>query len=164
MKKIGVISDTHIPTAARALPAMISDLFDGVDMILHAGDLVSESVLDDLALIAPVMAVRGNMDLSSEFNPLKRIVDIEGEGVLIGLIHGWGAPGDLPMRVLGEFEKKPKPDCIVFGHSHQPFNEFFGGVLMFNPGSPTDKRFAPYFSVGILTVSGGAVSGEIIKL
>jgi putative phosphoesterase len=162
MKRIGVISDTHIPVAAKELPARVGEIFNGVNLILHAGDLVTSSVLDDLALIAPVTAVRGNMDRSTEQNPLKRIVEIEGEGVRIGLIHGWGGPYDVPMRVLGEFEKKP--DCIVFGHSHQPFNEYLAGVLMFNPGSPTDKRFAPYFSVGILTVSNGGVTGEIIKL
>jgi uncharacterized protein len=162
MKRIGVISDTHIPRAARELPKRINEIFKDVSMILHAGDLETPSVLDDLALIAPVTAVSGNMDRMPELNPMKRSVEIDGEKVRIGLIHGWGAPYDLPMRALGEFE--PKPDCIVFGHSHQPFNEYLAGVLMFNPGSPTDKRFAPYFSVGILTVSGGAVTGEIIKL
>jgi uncharacterized protein len=104
------------------------------------------------------------MDRAPELNPLKRVVEIEGENVRIGLIHGWGAPYDLPLRALGEFEMKPKPDCIVFGHSHQPFNEFAAGVLMFNPGSPTDKRFAPFRSVGILTAADGVVTGEIIKL
>jgi uncharacterized protein len=162
MKRIGVISDTHIPRAALSLPPRVKEIFKGMDMILHAGDLETPSVLDDLALIAPVTAVCGNMDRSPETSPIKRVVDIAGEDVSIGLIHGWGAPYDLPLRVLGEFDKKI--GCIVFGHSHQPFNEYVGGVLMFNPGSPTDKRFAPYFSVGILTIFNGAVTGEIVKL
>jgi uncharacterized protein len=162
MKRIGVISDTHIPRAAEALPARVAEIFRGVDLILHAGDLERPSVLDDLELIAPVSAVCGNMDeqRGAGLAPLKRIVEVEG--CRIGLIHGWGAPQDLHLRVRSEFE--PALDCIVFGHSHQPFNSRVAGALMFNPGSPTDRRFAPYKSVGILTVDGGGVSGEIIRI
>ncbi len=160
MKKIGVISDTHIPAAAGALPCAVAARFKGVDLILHAGDLVRLSVIDELELIAPVKAVQGNMDVTiGGVHPLKRIVEVED--ARIGLIHGWGAPYDLHMRVRAEFEDV---DCIVFGHSHQPFKEYFNGVLMFNPGSPTDRRFAPYNSIGMLTVDGGAVSAEIIEI
>ncbi len=160
MKKIGIISDTHIPRSATVLPGEIERVFSGVDMILHAGDLESLSVLDTLELIAPVASVRGNMDSGQNTNPVKRVVEFEN--CRIGLIHGWGAPHDLHFRVMNEF--KDKLDCIVFGHSHSPFNETVSGILMFNPGSPTDKRFAPFRSVGLLTVEEKAVHGEIIKL
>ncbi len=160
MKKIGVISDTHIPRSATNLPHEIERIFQGADLILHAGDLENQSVIDTLALIAPVTAVRGNMDSGHSINPIKRIIDVGN--CRIGLIHGWGAPQDLHFRVMNEFPDKP--DCIVFGHSHSPFNEIVRGILMFNPGSPTDKRFAPYRSAGLLHVDGKAISGEIVKI
>lgn len=162
MKKIGVISDTHIPRAAAAIPESVFDVFAGVDMILHAGDLVSDSVIDVLSGIAPVISVRGNMDPQDDPRPVKRVVEIGGEGVKIGLIHGWGGAADLHERVRNEFGDDV--ECIVFGHSHFPFNDFVGGVLMFNPGSPTDRRFAPYNSVGLLTISNGGVVGEVMRL
>ena len=162
VKKIGVISDTHIPRAASEVPQAIFAVFSGVDMIIHAGDLVSDTVIDELSDIAPVVSVRGNMDPQDAPRPVKRVVEIEGEGVKIGLIHGWGGPDDLHERVRYEFGDEVA--CIVFGHSHLPYNDFVGGVLMFNPGSPTDKRFAPYRSVGILTISNGSVVGEVMRL
>lgn len=162
MKRIGVISDTHIPRTAETLPEAVARHFEGVDLILHAGDLEVLSVLDDLELIAPVKAVCGNMDRDRDpsLTPEKRIVEVEGRR--IGLMHGWGAPHGLRLRVRKEFDDAI--DCVVFGHSHQAFNEKIAGTLMFNPGSPTDKRFAPFRSIGILTVDGGKVKGEIIKI
>ncbi|HOX29342.1 MAG TPA: metallophosphoesterase [bacterium] len=161
MVKVGVISDTHIPNAAAALPGAVARVFKGVDLILHAGDLVRIDVLDELAMIAPVRAVRGNMDAEPDpLTPDRRIVEVED--LKIGLIHGWGGPNDIHLRVRREFDESVR--CVVFGHSHKPFNEKVAGALMFNPGSPTDKRFAPYASLGILTVNGGAVEGEIIKI
>jgi len=161
MMKIGVISDTHVPTAARALPSCAVAAFAGVDMILHAGDIVDMSVLDELEVVAPVKAVRGNMDSGESANlPDKRIIEIGN--IKIGLIHGWGAPGDLPLRARTQFDESVS--CVVFGHSHQPFNSSVAGALMFNPGSPTDRRFAPFFSVGILTLNGKRITGEIIRL
>lgn len=160
--KIGVISDTHIPTRADHLPEVIFQHFKGVDLILHAGDLEDIMVLYDLEDIAPVKAVVGNMDpyeLGEEL-PAKRSVKVGG--VNIGLIHGWGDPKGLPQRVLEAFSGE-NVSCIVFGHSHQPFNQEVQGILLFNPGSPTDRVFAPYNSIGILHI-GKEIKGEIIKL
>ncbi len=162
MKRIGVISDTHIPHAAKALPPEVERHFRGVDLILHAGDLERLQVIDDLELIAPVKAVRGNMDIEHDPNaaPDKRIVEVED--CRIGLIHGWGSSRDLRLRVRREFDDSVC--CIVFGHSHKPFNEFVSGALMFNPGSATDRRSAPNRSLGMLTVDGATIKGEIIRL
>jgi putative phosphoesterase len=161
--KIGVLSDTHIPTRADRLPEVIFQLFKGVDLILHAGDIEDIGVIFELEEIAPVKAVIGNMDpyeLQDNF-PAKRIV--RAEGVNIGLIHGWGDPKGLPKRVLEAFSGE-NVQCIVFGHSHQPFNEEVQGILLFNPGSPTDRIFAPYNSVGILHITQNQIKGEIIRI
>ena len=163
MKKIGVISDTHVPRRGYILPDAVLKLFDGVDLILHAGDIEEESVLDELAAIAPVKAVCGNMDSFQKAGvlPDKLIVDVED--CRIGLIHGWGAPEGLEERVLESFGGK-RLDAIVFGHSHFAKMELRNGILLFNPGSPADKRFAPWNSAGLLTVNSNTITGEIIKL
>jgi putative phosphoesterase len=158
--KIGVLSDTHIPVSAEELPADLLKALQGADLILHAGDLVELSVLDDLRAIAPVEAVCGNMDRwdARQVLPAKRVV--EAQGKRIGLIHGSGAPWSLPRRMLKEFDSV---DIIVFGHSHRPLNERRKDVLLFNPGSPTDTTFAPYPSYGVLEI-GDSVRAEIVRL
>ncbi len=160
--KIGVISDTHIPAAAAALPARIKELFAGVDLILHAGDLVELKVIDELAKIAPVEAVSGNMDpaLVTRKLPAKRIV--EAGGFRIGLVHGWGPPASLREWVKHVFAGE-KVDAIVYGHSHAGVSDMEDGILFFNPGSPTDKAFTQVNTVGILEL-GEKITGEIIKL
>lgn len=159
--KIGVLSDTHIPHAASQIPSEIYRAFKDVDLILHAGDLVKISVLDELNKLAETQAVCGNMD---EFElhkalPNKRIIKV-GK-FLIGLTHGYGSPFNLIDKVKKEFPEKV--DVIVFGHSHSPINEIRDGILFFNPGSPTDKIFAKYNSYGIFTVE-DEIKGEIVKL
>jgi putative phosphoesterase len=159
--KIGVISDTHIPRAAQELPKEIYAAFKGVDLILHAGDLITISVLDKLSKMARTEAVHGNMDEPEirKALPAKKI--IKAGNFTIGLFHGAGAPFRLINTVKAEFPEKV--DAIVFGHSHSPVNEVRDGILFFNPGSPTDKVFARYNSYGILTVN-ESIKGEIIKL
>ncbi len=161
--KIGVLSDTHIPSRARSLPREIFEIFKGVDVILHAGDLAREDVLLDLMELAPVEAVAGNMDPPHLERRLGERKLLEFEGVRIGLIHGHGPRATTMERAYRAFSAE-KPHCVVFGHSHMPCNTIYGGVLLFNPGSPTDKRREEYPSCGILTISGGKVSGEIILL
>lgn len=158
--KIGVISDTHIPTSASSLPVEIKEIFTDVKMILHAGDILRQEIIDELSLIAKTIAVNGNMDYpetKSRF-PFKQIVEV-GK-FRIGLIHGWGPPFGIEERIKKEFDNV---DCIVFGHTHKPQCEKIGGILFFNPGSPTDKRFSLYDSIGILKVN-EQLEGEIIKL
>jgi len=157
---IGVISDTHIPNRAKSIPKEIFHGFSKVDMIIHAGDICEEYVLDDLELIAPVKAVAGNMDswdLHKKI-PRKQILDIKG--YRIGIIHGDGDKGTTTQRVLDAF-KDDKVNCIVFGHSHQVFNSLNGDILLFNPGSPTDKRKSQYFSYGLLQI-GDTIEAKIV--
>lgn len=160
MKKIGVISDTHIPMAAPDLPESIYREFRGVDMILHAGDLIEMSVLKKLQTMAPTHAVYGNMDSHEVKAALVKKDTIKVGGFKIGLIHGCGAPAKLVDVVSEEFSGV---DAIVFGHSHSPVCERIGKTLFFNPGSPTDKIFAAYNTLGILEVA-EEIKGRIIRL
>lgn len=158
--RIGVISDTHVPTVATALPPVIFDIFNGVDLILHAGDLVELSVLDELMAIAPVEAVAGNVDESEvqlKF-PVKKVIPIGN--CSIGLIHGKFRIDIQRQMIRKEFDAV---DLIVYGHSHTPFWGKIDGVYYLNPGSPTDKRHAPYNSVAVLEI-GEELKAEIIRI
>jgi len=161
--RIGVISDTHIPVKAKEIPQEIIKAFKGIDMILHAGDIVEESVLSELKKLSKdVRAVLGNMD-SPELEkilPKKDIIKVNN--VKIGLIHGYGRPDQLPKVVAGEFAND-KVDIVIFGHSHTAMNEKIDGVLYFNPGSATDRVFAEYNSYGIIEIN-GKIKSEIIKI
>lgn len=160
MKRIGVISDTHIPRAAPDLPERVYREFRGADMILHAGDLIEMSVLEKLQEIAPTHAVSGNMDTHEVKEALPQKDTINVGGFKIGLMHGYGPPAKVIDVVSKEFSGM---DVIVFGHSHSPFCERIKNTLFFNPGSPTDKIFAAYNSFGILKI-GEKIAGRIIRL
>jgi putative phosphoesterase len=117
--KIGVISDTHISSNHHGVPEDLISKLRGVDLILHAGDLVVLGVLEDLRKVAPVEAVAGNMDDAQvkEALPRQRIVSLAD--VRIGLVHGWGPPMGLPERVMGEFAEDVR--AVVFGYSHRAY-------------------------------------------
>ena len=159
--RIGVISDTHISDSAKSLPLKLLKQLQGVDLILHAGDMVIMDVLEELSRIARVEAVYGNMDTYAvrKSLPPKRIIEV-GKFKL-GLVHGSGPPEGVMRFVMGEFDEV---DAIVFGHSHIPVSELHRRVLLFNPGSPTDKVFAPYNSFGFLDISEDGITGRLIQI
>jgi len=177
--KIGVISDTHLTGPGLSARKVTSKLiyttnesldelqvilqphFQGVGMILFAGDAVDLAVIEMLAKFAPLRAVVGNMDSSEVRSRWPQQEVVEAEGRRIGLIHGWGSPDGLPERVRECFD--PSVEVIVFGHSHRSYCQKNGKVLLFNPGSATDRRFAPYRSVGLLHLE-DKIRGEIIRL
>jgi hypothetical protein len=157
-----VLSDTHIQDLKPGmtfLQALAQRHFAGADIILHAGDVVNPDILMAFS-DRTVHVVRGNMDPVVNGIPDRKI--IEAGGFRIGLIHGWGAPDSLEERVLRAFRGE-RLDCLVFGHSHQPLCRRREGVLLFNPGSPTDRRWAPFHSVGMLEL-GERIEGRIIRL
>ena len=160
--QIGVISDTHVPTRSRFLPQEVLRLFDGVDLILHAGDLVSLQVLEPLERIARVVAVSGNMDEPEVVERLPRRVIVPAGRFRIGMIHGSGMPHDLSARARVEFHVN-EVDAIVFGHSHIPVTGVLDSVYMMNPGSPTTRGRAGYTSVGIMDV-GDEIGGRILRV
>jgi putative phosphoesterase len=150
-----VLSDTHMRAGGRRrLPDAVYQVLDGADVILHAGDLVDESVLAALQSIAPTYAVLGNNDLALEGSlPISR--DLELGGVRVAMVHDSGARQGRAARMARRF---PGASVVVFGHSHIPWNETgVGGQLLFNPGSPTERRTQPHLTAGILRLEGGAV-------
>lgn len=160
--KIGVISDTHLTAVDDRFAELTRRYFSGVDVIIHAGDIVDESVFTFLSTWR-LLAVLGNMDRGSlvDMLPHKRTEQLEG--MRIGITHGGGSPGRLASRVREEF-RADSVDCIVFGHSHAPCVSTDQGVLIFNPGSPTDKRFAEKNTLGFLTITENGITGEIQEI
>jgi putative phosphoesterase len=158
--RVGILSDTHVPAIQKALPSKIFELFQGVDLILHAGDIVELSVLDELRLIAPVEAVAGNMDTSEVHLtlPVKKTLSL-GK-FKVGLIHGKYRIDIQREMIRKEFSDV---DLIVYGHSHTPFWGKVDDLYFLNPGSPTDKRYAPYNSVALLDI-GEELNAEIIRI
>ncbi len=158
--KIGVVSDTHFEYLDQGLnffEQLFTTVFADIDLLLHAGDIIHPDLLDCLT-DKPVLAVRGNCDTADL--PTQRI--IEAGTFRIGLMHGWGAQNDLDERIRKSFADEAI-DGLIYGHSHFPQVRRKNGLLIMNPGSPTDKRQAPFHSVGLLTV-GQRLTGKIINL
>ncbi|NQT95116.1 MAG: metallophosphoesterase family protein [Candidatus Omnitrophica bacterium] len=160
--KIAVISDTHIPQACEKLPDSLLKELAKTDLIIHAGDLAGLSVLENLKKIAPVEAVIGNMDSHNMRKELPEKKILEIEGFRIGIIHGEGPPDRIQDYVKMKFAGE-KLDCIIHGHSHTPYIEKIDNTIYFNPGSPTDKVFAPYNSYGILEIT-DKITPKIVRL
>lgn len=157
---IGVISDTHIPVRAKPLPDIVLQSFSGAGHIIHAGDIADISVIRTLEQIAPVTAVAGNIDPPElrEFLGETKLVTLGGFN--FGIVHGHGSRGKTIDRAAEAFSNN-NVDCIIFGHSHMPFCGYYRDLLMFNPGSPTDKRKNKFYSFGIIEVN-ETVSPRII--
>jgi putative phosphoesterase len=158
MKRIGIVSDTHIPKVAPRLPSRLLEELEGCDLILHAGDLVDLQVIRELEEVAPTVAVRGNMDGTEVARSLPGTKVVAVEGVRIGLAHGGGAPLGIERRVMSLFSEV---GVVVYGHTHQPKVEWKGEVLLVNPGTPTDLRFSSRLSYAVLEVEDGQVRAEI---
>lgn len=155
--RIAVLSDTHL-RMGQTLPRFVWGHLTQIDLIIHAGDLTHIGLLEELSCIAPVRAVRGNCDVWDVSLPERDV--IESEGVRIGLIHGHSGQGEsTPERAFNAFNDSAV-DLIVFGHSHMPFMEWREGILLFNPGSPTDKRRERQYSMGLLEIQQGQVKAK----
>ncbi|MGB8835007.1 MAG: metallophosphoesterase family protein [Candidatus Sulfotelmatobacter sp.] len=148
---IGVISDTHGLLRPEAVDAL-----RGVEHIIHAGDVGDPEILERLRVIAPVTAVRGNIDKGVWADKLRETEVVEFGGVLFFALHD-----------LAQLDLKPEAAgfaAVVSGHSHVPKQETRHGVLYFNPGSAGPRRFKLPVSVGKLVVDDGRVSGEVIVI
>src|SRR5215210_6996190 len=132
------------------------------DTILHAGDVTTLAVLDDLAALGPpVVAVHGNVDDAAVRARLPERVVLDAGGARIGIVHDAG-----PARGRLARQRAAFPGCaaVVFGHSHIPLHEDDGaGFQIFNPGSPTDRRRQPRHTMGVAEAAGGAVRFELIE-
>jgi putative phosphoesterase len=160
--RVAVLADTHLHSrsigagrAIQRLPEPAWPYLRGADVILHAGDVLDEGILRELRRLAPVHAVLGNNDHSLVgILPVTRLVELDG--VRIGMIHDSGAAAGRARRLRRRF---PDADVVVFGHSHAPVNEEGeDGQLLFNPGSPTQRRAQPFHSIGELQIVGGQVT------
>ncbi len=162
IKIIGVIADTHIPTRGRIIPPGLYGIFEDVGLILHAGDLVDEQVLDEFKVLSPVEAVAGNMDPVMLQSRLGRLKLIEVGSVKIGLLHGDISGHRINYDQVLELFLPEKPQAVVFGHLHQPVEDYYKETLFFNPGSLIDPRRSPHPSCGLLQLNGSDISSEII--
>ena len=159
--RVVVLSDTHVRDAGLAgLPDDARRQLEGAEVILHAGDVVEAPLLADLRDVAPVHAVLGNNDVGIVL-PETRLVDLDG--VRVAMIHDSGPRAGREGRMRRRF---PDADVVVFGHRHQPWNEpGLDGQLLFNPGSPTQRRRSPHRTVGILDLAAGRVRrAEIVAV
>ncbi|MBN1375845.1 MAG: metallophosphoesterase family protein [Dehalococcoidia bacterium] len=133
--KIGVISDTHARFFSE-LPRNLVKALSAVDLIIHAGDVISLDVIHGLETLAPVKAVCGNMDYPEVRAVLPEREIFEAAGRKIGITHGRGSPPILEVNAPRLFSGV---DVTIFGHTHIAFNKVIGGVLLFNPGSARDS-------------------------
>jgi len=153
---VGVISDTHLTSPEEKFANLIKEHFSHCDCIIHAGDIVDDDILT--IIDKPLYAVRGNMDFSSKL-PIKRTVTIMNKK--IGVIHGYGHPDGIQLRIKKEFDEV---DCIVYGHTHASSCEVIEGVIFFNPGSPFDNRHSSKKSVGYLEIDENGIKCVIKEL
>jgi putative phosphoesterase len=159
---LAIVADTHMPRGRRAIPPRCRELMLTSDLILHAGDLVSEEVLREIEAIGPpVEAVRGNMDSAALQRLLPNRTIIEVEGGRIAMVHDGGPSSGRLARLRRAF---PDADAAVFGHSHLPVHERDGDFQIFNPGSPTERRRAPHHTMGLTHVSGKSIEFELVVL
>lgn len=152
--RIGVVADTHMPRFGSALPEPLRQGLAGVDLLLHLGDFTAPEVVPLLEAIAPLEAVAGNNDPEELVERFGRRKVVRVGGFRLGLVHGDGSRKTTLERALEAFEPGTV-DVVCFGHSHMPYLARHGAVWVLNPGSPTDKRRAPSYSYGLLTLEAG---------
>ncbi|HEY6491788.1 MAG TPA: metallophosphoesterase family protein [Trebonia sp.] len=154
--RIAVLSDTHAPRRWKSCPPAVAAELRGADLILHAGDVCTAAVLDELAQYAPVTAVAGNNDGPdvAAWGAAETAV-LALQGLRIAMIHDSGAAAGRLPRMRARF---PEADLVVFGHSHIPLDAADEALRIFNPGSPTDRRRQPHGTIGVLRVADGALA------
>ncbi|MDQ4045215.1 MAG: metallophosphoesterase [Chloroflexota bacterium] len=159
---IGVISDTHIyPRGRRVIPAGVVRLFRRarIDLLVHLGDVNTRHVLEELRELAPLIAVPGNNDDPELHFILPEVTHFAVGSRAFGVLHGHGgrtARDEAVRRFVG------KADCVLFGHSHKPLIEQIDDTILFNPGSPTDRRWNEHFGIGIIRVEAGHIRPELM--
>jgi putative phosphoesterase len=162
--RIGVISDTHIPSRAKRVPDAALKHFEDAELILHAGDLSTLAVLDQLGAYAPVVAVQGNVEADEVIAalPIKR--EIVVGGCAIGVVHILGEQARYARYARNARLEFPGARVVVFGHSHIPHIEATPDLLLLNPGSATDRRRQPACTIARLTIADGEPRAEVLSL
>ena len=161
--RVAVLADTHAPRRWKSCPPQVAAHLRGADLILHAGDVCTAAVLDELAAYAPVRAVRGNNDgpdVAAWGAP--DTLDLDLGGLTVAMIHDSGPATGRPARLRRRF---PIADLVIFGHSHIPLDHVEHGQRIFNPGSPTDRRRQPHGTLGLLDVAEGRlIQAQIVPV
>lgn len=159
---VAVISDTHMPRGGRRLPDACVERLRTADVILHAGDVVSAPVFEELrALGPPLHAVHGNMDDTALCAVLPETLVVEVGGLRIGMTHD---PGPRPGREQRLAARFPGRAAVVYGHTHEPQVARAGETWILNPGSPTERRRAPSHTMLVLDVTGDRLTPDLIRL
>jgi putative phosphoesterase len=161
--RVAVLADTHSPRHWKRCPPLVARLLDGVDAILHAGDVCLAETLTELGTYAPVHAVLGNNDGPdvAEWGAPERL-ELDLDGLAVAMIHDSGPAKGRGVRLRRMF---PSAALVVFGHSHIPWDETVDGQRAFNPGSPTDRRRQPTATMGELHIADGRlVSARILPV
>ena len=156
MTEVVVLSDTQMgPATRRRLPVRVYQALESADLVLHAGDIVPSDLLRELCGFAPTLAVLGNNDADPDLSHLPETRLEVIEGVRVAMVHDSGPRAGRQARMRRRF---PDADVVVFGHSHIPWNEpGVDGQLLFNPGSPTERRAQPHHTMGLLQLEAGQV-------
>ncbi len=158
--RVVVLADTHAPRRWKACPPRVAEHLREADAILHAGDICTAGVLDELAAYAPVHAVKGNNDGPDVVAP--ETLELELAGLRVAMIHDSGAAAGRWARMRRRF---PDAELVVYGHSHIPLDHFQDGLRIFNPGSPTDRRRQPHGTIGLLHIEQGTLlTAEIVPV
>jgi putative phosphoesterase len=166
--RIGLISDTHLPSLMRSLDELgpqLAEFLRTVDLILHSGDVVTPSILDWCEQFAPLLAARGNHDAFDDPR-IEKVQVVDVEGLRIATTHDL-RPEDRPMELILERDFKGlKPDIIVSGDTHVDRLEYRDGILLINSGSPNlpHHKETRLGTVGLLEVTPGRIHAEVIVL
>jgi putative phosphoesterase len=161
--RVVVLSDTHSPRFWKSCPPAVAAQLRGADLILHAGDVCTARVLDELSAYAPVRVVLGNNDLPEVAAwGAPETLELSIGGLSVAMIHDSGPAAGRALRMRRRF---PTAQLVVFGHSHIPMNLTENDLRIFNPGSPTDKRRQPVRTLGVLHIDDGDLaSAQIVPL
>lgn len=153
--RVVVLADTHAPRRWKTCPPRVAEHLRDADVILHAGDVCTPDVLDELAEFAPVHVVLGNNDGPdvAEWGAPETL-HVELAGLRVAMIHDSGQATGRTARMRRRF---PDAALVVFGHSHIPMDQTGDGVRIFNPGSPTDRRRQPRGTIGLLDIEDGSL-------
>jgi putative phosphoesterase len=159
---IAIIADTHLPKGARRLPDGCIVRLRAADLIIHAGDLSTLAVLQELQSYSQVIAVHGNVDDYEVRQALPGTAALEAEGATIAVVHDAGPARRRLERLRHRF---PEADAVVFGHSHMPLHESTeDGFQIFNPGSPTERRRASHHTMGLARIEHSKISFGLVEL
>jgi putative phosphoesterase len=160
--RLVVLSDTHIPDFAKALPSGLQPALQRADLILHAGDVTAPEVLDELAGYAPVHVAMGNGDGPDvQAWGARPAVEVDIDGIHVAMLHDAGPREGRERRMRRRF---PQADLVVFGHSHIPIDTEHEGLRLLNPGSPTWKRRQPAPSYATVDIEGGLIRSRTVSL